>query len=59
MEFAFIVAQLITGQETALTSTAGSMLSKLDKKDIKEGDCQTSPREGKSVIQKFLLHKSS
>lgn len=50
MEFAFIVAKLVTGQETVLTSTADSTLFKLAKQDTK-GNCQTLPSQGKTVLQ--------
>ena len=51
MEFAFTVAVPATGQETALVSAAESMLCKLDKEDTKEGNCQTLPRQGRTVLQ--------
>ena len=38
--FTFIVAKLSTGQETALTLSADSMLSKLDNQDKREDDFQ-------------------
>ena len=39
IQFVFFVAKLATGQETTLALTAGNMAFKLDKQDIKEGDC--------------------
>ena len=53
MEFAIIMAKLVTGQEIVLALTVGSMLSKLDKGVTKKGNWQTLPRQGKTVLQKF------
>ena len=44
-------AKLATGQETALASTADSMLTKLDRQDTKEDDFWTLPRQGMTVLQ--------
>lgn len=45
------VVKLATGQETTLVSTADNMLSKLDRQDTKEDNCQTLPRQGRTVLQ--------
>ncbi|KAL6082355.1 hypothetical protein STEG23_021510, partial [Scotinomys teguina] len=50
MEFALIVAKLATGPETALASTADSMLSKLDKQDTK-----VKPMDGSRTVGGSLL----
>ncbi|KAM7320216.1 hypothetical protein ACRRTK_020659 [Alexandromys fortis] len=39
--------------KTALASTADNMLSKLDKQDTKEGNCQTLPRQAFSKENSF------
>ena len=58
MEFAIIVAKLITRQETALALTADSVLSKLDNQDTKESDAWTLPRQDRIVFKILALQKS-
>ena len=43
-------AKLATGQETAIDSTADSMLTKLDKQDTKN-ECQTLPRQDRKSLK--------
>ena len=51
MEFAFIVAKLTTGQETALESTGDSTVYKLDRQDIKESNCQLCQDKAKQSFK--------
>ena len=44
--------ELASGQETVLVLTVDSMLSELDKQDMKESNCQTFARQGETVLQK-------
>ncbi|KAL6041570.1 hypothetical protein STEG23_030245 [Scotinomys teguina] len=51
MEFDFIFDKTKhLGKETPLALTADSMLSKLNKQDTKEGNCQTVPRQGRLFL---------
>ena len=59
MEFAFIVEKLSTWKETVPASTADSMLSKLDKQDTKESNCQTLKKQGCIVLQNFCFTEKS
>ena len=59
MEYTFFEAKDSTGQETALSLTADTMLSKLDKQDTKESNCWTLPRQGMIILQKFCFTDKS